>query len=72
VDRIVSSINAFGANQPTQPSRKERGLLIVIANDEKSLEVLEARRTALLQELDRVGEEIVQVRAELDKAKSLL
>jgi prefoldin subunit 5 len=44
----------------------------VIANDEKKLEVLEARRTALHQELDRVGEEMTQVRAELDKAKSLL
>jgi hypothetical protein len=44
----------------------------VIANDEKRLEVLEARRIALLRELDRVGEEIAQVRAELDKAKILL
>jgi prefoldin subunit 5 len=44
----------------------------VIANYKKKLKVLEARRTALLQELDHVGEEIIQVRAELDKAKSLL
>jgi septal ring factor EnvC (AmiA/AmiB activator) len=44
----------------------------VIANDKKKLEVLEARKTALLQELDRVGEEIAQVRVELDKARSLL
>jgi hypothetical protein len=29
-------------------------------------------RTALLQELDRIDEEVVQVRVELDKAKSLL
>jgi hypothetical protein len=36
------------------------------------LEVLEARRIALLRELDRVVEEIAQVWAELDKAKSLL
>jgi hypothetical protein len=43
----------------------------VIANKEK-LEVLEARGTTLLQELDRVGEEIAQVRVELDKTKSLL
>jgi hypothetical protein len=61
VERIVSSINAFGANQPTQLSRKERGLRIVIANDEKRLEVLEAWRIALLRELDRVVEEIAQV-----------
>jgi hypothetical protein len=44
----------------------------VIANKEEKLEVLEARRTALLQELDRIGEEIAQTRVELDKAKSLL
>jgi uncharacterized coiled-coil protein SlyX len=44
----------------------------VIANDEKRLEVLEARRTVLLQELDHIGEEITRVRAELDKVKSLL
>jgi hypothetical protein len=44
----------------------------VIANKEKKLEILEARRTALLQELDRVCEEIVLTRVELDKAKSLL
>ena len=72
VERIVSNINAFGANRPNQPSRQERGLCLVIANNEKKLEVLEARRTALLQELDRVGEEISQIKIELDKAKSLL
>jgi hypothetical protein len=44
----------------------------VIANDEKKPEFLETRRTTLLQELDRVSEEITQVRVELDKAKSLL
>jgi hypothetical protein len=44
----------------------------VIANNGKKLEVLEARRTVLLQELDCVGEKIAQVRVELDKAKSLL
>jgi hypothetical protein len=44
----------------------------VIANKEEKLEVLEARRTALLHELERVGEEIAQVRVELDKAKWLL
>jgi hypothetical protein len=36
------------------------------------LEVLEAGSIALLQELDHVGEEIVQVKAELDKEKCLL
>jgi hypothetical protein len=44
----------------------------VIVNDKKKLEVLEAKRTTLLQDLDCMGEEIAQVRAELDKAKSLL
>jgi hypothetical protein len=44
----------------------------VITNKEEKLEVLEARRTALLQELHRIGEEIAQTRVELDKAKSLL
>jgi hypothetical protein len=44
----------------------------VIANKEEKLEALEARRTALLQELDYVGEEIIQTRVELHKAKSLL
>jgi hypothetical protein len=44
----------------------------VIANNEKRLEVLETRRITLLQELDHVCEEIVQIRAELDKAESLL
>jgi hypothetical protein len=44
----------------------------VIANKEEKFEVLEARRTTLLQELDRVGEEIAQVRVELDKTKNLL
>jgi hypothetical protein len=36
------------------------------------LETLEARRIALLQELEHIGEEITQTRVELDKAKSLL
>jgi hypothetical protein len=44
----------------------------VIANNEKKQEVLEAKRTTLLQEPDHVGKEIAQVRVELDKAKSLL
>jgi hypothetical protein len=44
----------------------------VIANEEERLEVLEARRTTLLRELDRTNEEISQTRVELDKAKSLL
>jgi hypothetical protein len=44
----------------------------VISNKEEKLEVLEARRTTLLHELERVGEEIAQVRVELDKAKSFL
>jgi hypothetical protein len=39
MEKIVSSINAFGANRLTQPSRQERGLCLVIANDEKKLEV---------------------------------
>jgi hypothetical protein len=72
MERIMSSVNAFGANRPTQPSRHERGLHLVIAHDGKKLEVLEARRIALLQEPDRIGEEIPQVTIELDKAKSLL
>jgi hypothetical protein len=71
MERIVSSINAFGANRPTHPSRQERCLRLVIANNKKNLEVIEARRTLLLQELDRVGEEISQVKAEFDKANSL-
>jgi hypothetical protein len=44
----------------------------VIANYKKKLKVLEASRTALLQELDHVGEEITQAKVELDKATSLL
>jgi hypothetical protein len=44
----------------------------VIANKEEKLEVLEARRTALLQESDCICEEITQTRVVLDKAKSLL
>jgi hypothetical protein len=72
LENIVSNINTFGVNRPNQPSRQERGLRLVIANDEKKLEVLEARRTALLQELDHVGEVIAQARVELDKAQSLL
>jgi hypothetical protein len=43
----------------------------VIANKEEKLEVLETKRTTLLQELDRVGEEIAQTRVELDKVKRL-
>jgi hypothetical protein len=72
VENIVSNINAFGANRPNHPTRQKCGLLLVIANKEEKLEVLEARRTALLQELDDVGEKIVQTRVELDKAKILL
>jgi hypothetical protein len=72
MERVVLNINAFGANRPTQPCREEHGLRLVIANNGKKLEVLEARRTVLLQELDCVGEKIAQVRVELDKAKSLL
>jgi hypothetical protein len=49
-------------NQPTIEARM--CLRIVIVSDEKRLEVIESRRTALLQELDRVCEEIVQVRVE--------
>jgi hypothetical protein len=56
VEKIVSTINAFGANQPTYPSRQECGLRLVNANAENKLEVLEAKRIALLQELDRVDE----------------
>jgi hypothetical protein len=40
----------------------------VIAN-KKKLETLEARRKALLRELDRIGEEITQTRVELDKPR---
>jgi hypothetical protein len=39
MEKIISSINSFGANRLTQPSRQERGLCLVIANDEKKLEV---------------------------------
>jgi DNA-directed RNA polymerase subunit L len=63
-------MNALGANQMNHPSRQECGLRLVIANKEEKLEALEARRTALLQELDHIGEEITQTRIELDKAKS--
>jgi hypothetical protein len=48
MERIVSNINATGANRPNHPSRQEHGLHLVIANDEKKLKVLEARRTTLL------------------------
>jgi hypothetical protein len=65
-------MNAIGANQLKHPSRQERGLRLVIANKEEKLVVLEARRTTLLLELDRIGEEITQTRIELDKAKSVL
>jgi hypothetical protein len=71
VENIISSINAFGANQPNHPSRQEHGLRLVIANKEEKLEVLETKRTTLLQELDRVSEEIAQTRVELDKVKRL-
>jgi hypothetical protein len=40
MERTVSNINAFGVNWPTQPSKQERGLCLVIANEEKRLEVL--------------------------------
>jgi hypothetical protein len=43
-----------------------------VANKEEKLETLEARRTALLRELDRINEEITRTKVELDKAKSLL
>jgi hypothetical protein len=72
VEKIISTINAFGANRPNHPSRQEHGIRLVIYNKEEKLEVLEARRLALLQELDRIGEEIAQTRVELDKARSLL
>jgi hypothetical protein len=72
VEKIVSGIDAFGANQPNHPSGQECGLRLVITNKEEKLEVLEARRTTLLQELDRIGEEIAQIRVDLDKAKSFL
>jgi hypothetical protein len=72
VEKIVSNINTLGANRPNHPYRQERGLRLVITNKEEKLEVLEARRTTLLQEQDRTGEEIAQTRVELDKAKSLL
>jgi hypothetical protein len=56
VEKIISNINAFGTNRPNRPSRQERVLRLVIANKEEKLEILEARRIALLQELDRIGE----------------
>ena len=52
-------------------SRQEQGLQLVISTDEKKLAVLEARRMLLLQELDRVGEEITIIKAQLEKAKDL-
>jgi hypothetical protein len=58
VEKIVSIINAFGANRPNHSSRQECGLRLVIANKDEKLEVLEARRIALLHELDLIGEEI--------------
>jgi flagellar motility protein MotE (MotC chaperone) len=72
IEKVISSINAFGADRLNHPSRQEHRLRQVVSNKEEKLEVLEARRKALLQELDHLGEEIVQTRAELDKAKSLL
>jgi hypothetical protein len=72
IEKIISNIDTFGANHPNHPSKQERGLFLLIANKEEKLETLEARRTALLQELDRIGEEITHTRVELDKAKSLL
>jgi hypothetical protein len=56
VEKFISNINTFGANRPNHPSRQECGLRLVIANKEEKLEVLEARRTTLLQELDHIGE----------------
>jgi hypothetical protein len=56
VEKIISNINAFGTNRPNRPSRQERVLRLVIANKEEKLEILEAKRIALLQELDRIGE----------------
>jgi hypothetical protein len=56
VEKIISSIDTFGANQPNHPSRQERSLHLVIVNNEKKLEVLPSRRIALLQELDHIGE----------------
>lgn len=72
MERIMPNINALGVNRPTQPFRKEQGLHLLIANDERKLEVLEARRAALPQELDHISEEIAQVGTELNKVKSLL
>jgi hypothetical protein len=72
VEKIISSINAFGADRPNHPSRQKCGLRLVIANKDEKLEVLDARRTTLLRELDRKNEKITQTRVELDKAKSLL
>jgi hypothetical protein len=57
--------------QTTHPGKK-CGLRLVIANKDEKLEVLDARRTTLLRELDRKNEKITQTRVELDKAKSLL
>jgi hypothetical protein len=48
VERISTNINAFGVNRQTQSSKKERGLHLVVSNDEKKLEALEAKRTSLL------------------------
>jgi hypothetical protein len=65
VEKIISSLNASGANQPNHPSRQERGLHLVIVNNEEKLGNLESRRIALLQELDCIGEEKAQTRVEI-------
>ena len=71
VEKILVSINAFGANRSLPSPRQEQSLHLVISMGEKKLEALEDRRTSLLNELDLVEEEISVVKAQLEKARDL-
>ena len=71
VEKILVSINAFGANRSLPSPRQEQSLHLVISMGEKILEALEDRRTSLLNELDLVEEEISVVKAQLEKARDL-
>ena len=71
VEKILTSINAFGANRSLPSPQQKQSLHLVISTDEKKLEALEARRTSLLHELDLVEEEISVVKEQLEKARDL-
>ena len=71
VEKILTSINAFGANRSSSLSQQKQSPHLVISADEKRLESLEARRTSLLHELDLVEEEISIVKEQLEKARNL-